>query len=235
MELTSPIAGTVLAVNNSVGDTVGVNSTVSASNSSGSGGSNSNLGTTIFQIGSLNQEEVQISVNQLDATNVHVGQPATVTIDALPGRTFQGSVAIVTPQAVSSSGVITFPVTIAINTPSPLLQPGMTATANIITFQKQGTLTVPRAVVTTKNGASTVEVPGANGKLTSQKVTTGVSDTSNIEITGGLKAGDKVARMTPKRTGSTGTGSSTPTNPTAPRPVGGGGGGVFIGGGGGAP
>jgi len=118
-------------------------------------------------------------------------------------------------------------VTIAINTPSPQLQPGMTATASIITFQKAGTLIVPRAVVTTNNGASTVQVPGPNGKLTPVKVTTGVSDTTDIEITGGLKAGEKVAQLAPKRTTSAAGGTASTT-----RPAGGAGG---FGGGGGPP
>jgi HlyD family secretion protein len=168
MQLTAPIAGTVLAVNNSAGDTVGVSTSAASTGS--------NLGTTVFQIGSLSNQLVQISVNQLDAPSVRVGQQATLQFDAFPGQRFRGSVIVVTPQATTTSGVVNFPVTVAVINPPPTLQPGMTATVNVITFQKPNVLTLPRAAVTTRNGVSTVQVPDANGKVRQVTVTTGVSD-----------------------------------------------------------
>jgi macrolide-specific efflux system membrane fusion protein len=219
MQLESPIAGTVLAVNNSAGDTVGVSTSAASTGS--------NLGTTIFQIGSLSNQLVQISVNQLDAPSVKVGQQATIEFDAFPGQTFRGSVIVVTPQATTTYGVVNFPVTVAVTNPPPTLQPGMTATVNVITFQKPNVLTLPRAAVTTKNGVSTVQVPDSNGKLRQVTVTTGVSDATSIEITGGLQEGDSVAQVTPKRPAT--------AAPRAATPAAGGRQPVFIGGGPGGP
>ena len=83
--LTSPINGTVLTVNNSVGDTI-------------------NAGSVFATIADLSQPQVTIYMNSLDYSNIKVGYTANVVFDPLPNLTYTGKVTLITPQLVNVSG-----------------------------------------------------------------------------------------------------------------------------------
>jgi len=83
---------------------------------------------------------------------------------------------------------------------------GMTANLSIITATKDGVLLVPNTALLPKGASHAVQVLGADGKTTTEvEVQTGLSDSTQTEITSGLKAGDKVV-----------------TNPSVARPTSGG-------------
>jgi multidrug efflux pump subunit AcrA (membrane-fusion protein) len=116
--------------------------------------------------------------------------PSGMPTGAAPGRFPSG-----TPPAGSSdnssapaSGTSAFP---AFTPKAVSLKQGLSASVTITITEKKNVLTVPLRAITTKNGQSTVQV--VEGTLTKTvDVTTGMSDSSNIEITSGLKEGETV-------------------------------------------
>jgi HlyD family secretion protein len=104
------------------------------------------------------QEYASLSLNETDVAKVHVGQPATVTFDALPNVTMPGTVAEVDGIGTVSQGVVTYTVKVGFNQQNPDIKPGMTANATITTASEANAIQVPSAAVKTVNGMSYVQV-----------------------------------------------------------------------------
>ena len=105
--------------------------------------------------------QVEVSIDEADIGRVRPGQPATFTVDAFAGRSFEGKVAQVRKSATIASNVVTYTVVVAFaNTGSQLL-PGMTANARIVTDKREQVLKVPNAALRVRI-AGVVE-PGAPG------------------------------------------------------------------------
>ena len=156
---------------------------------------------------------------------VATGQPATVTITALPGTQLTGTVVEVDPTATVVSNVVTYNALVAVAGPPATLKPGMTASVSVQVASHPNVLEVPTAAIQTQGGASFVNVD-VNGQPVQTPVTTGLQGDSTTEITSGLTAGQQLLV-------STGTVTST-VAPTGARTGTGGAGGGFTGGGGGA-
>jgi hypothetical protein len=146
--------------------------------------------------------------------------------------TATGTVTDVAQVASASSGVATYPVTVAFTDSSNQIDIGTTVTGAIATNVRQNVLQVPILAVSTSNGTSTVTV-ATKGKLpgpeATRPVTIGATANGMVEITSGLREGESVVERVPKFSTTNG---SEPTNGQFPR---GGFGGVRgAGGGGGA-
>jgi HlyD family secretion protein len=128
----SPVKGTVLARNVEPGQTVAAS-----------------LQTPVlFKIaGDLAEMEIVLAIDESDIGQLQVGQEATFTVDAFPDRNFRGKVKQIRLAANNVSNVITFPVVIEVRNSDQVLLPGLTATAQIITSQKNQVLTVPNAAL----------------------------------------------------------------------------------------
>jgi RND family efflux transporter MFP subunit len=164
-------------------------------------------GTSIATLVSDNQS-VAITVNEVDAAKLKVGQKATITFDALPAVSIAGTVSSVNAVGTVSSGVVSYAATVNFDTPNTSVKPGMSATTNIISGTETG-LVVPQSAVKASSGQSYVMVftpPLAGSNTTSGAisavaparvtVTTGLSDTSNVVIEKGLAAGAQVVTQT---------------------------------------
>ncbi|HQU07965.1 MAG TPA: efflux RND transporter periplasmic adaptor subunit [Candidatus Paceibacterota bacterium] len=161
-------------------------------------------GTAVATMVSDNQN-VDISVNEVDAAKLKVGEKATLTFDALPNVSVGGTVSSVNMLGSVSSGVVSYDAVITFDTPNTQVLPGMSVTANIITGSQTG-LVVPQSAVKTVGSQNYVEVfssannrsvAGASSVLpTRVPVTTGLSDNSNIVIENGLRAGEEVVTQT---------------------------------------
>jgi HlyD family secretion protein len=114
-------------------------------------------GTTIATL-ITTEEYADLSLNEADAAKISVGQPATITFDALPSVTMPGSVAIVNPVGTVSQGVTTYDVKISFAQQNSQVKPGMTAEAVITTASSTNALQVPSAAVTTNGNFSTIKV-----------------------------------------------------------------------------
>ncbi|MCL5969969.1 MAG: efflux RND transporter periplasmic adaptor subunit [Patescibacteria group bacterium] len=181
--ITAPMAGTIADLTITQGTQIG-------SPGSTSTGSTNNL-STIATIKTEGNPTVTVNLSETDAAKVKSGQKATITLDALPNKSFTGRVFGINTTGVVSSGVTTYPATIQLDIPNDSILPNMSATANIILDVKSDVLLVPSGAVQLVNGESTVRVL-QNGKLTSMPVEVGNSSDTQTEITSGLNEGDTI-------------------------------------------
>lgn len=187
-EITASISGTVVSKNLSAGDIV--------SNSNAS-----NL-ATIYDLSKL---IVTINVDELDISNVEVGQEVTITADAFEGQVYTGIVEYVSIVGSASGGVTTFPVKISIAEYGNLL-PGMNVTAEIILEEAENVLTVPVGAIfrgnfvllKTDDPSVSDAQTGMMGETAPEgyayvMVEVGLTSSDYAEIISGLEEGDIVA------------------------------------------
>src|SRR3989454_2366642 len=93
-------------------------------------------GDNLFQIADARVLWVDVAIFEQDAAAVRVGTPATITVDALPGRTFRGSVTFIYPQLDEKTRTLT--ARVAVTNVDGALRPGMYATAALATAGRGG-------------------------------------------------------------------------------------------------
>ncbi|MEY4731322.1 MAG: hypothetical protein RL681_268 [Candidatus Parcubacteria bacterium] len=115
------------------------------------------------------QRIAEISLNEVDAANIAVGQTATLTFDALPGLKAEGAVSAIDTLGTVSQGVVNYVVKITFDTPDERVKPGMSVSASITTATKENVLLVPNAAVKTEGELTYVEVLDTFGSATSTR------------------------------------------------------------------
>lgn len=228
--ITAPMSGVVSNLSITPGLTISGGSSTSTigSNTNSNTGSSQTVGTITLKDST---PQAVVNLTEIDVVKVKPGQKVTLTLDALPDKTFTGKVSAINTNGSVSSGVTTYPTTITFDTAVDTIYPNMAVNATIITDIKDNVILVPSAAVQTTNGQSVVRVM-RNGQITQVPVEIGSSNDTQTEIISGVNVGDEVI------TGSTtpgGTGSQGGTSPFGGGGFGGrGGGGAVIRGGGGA-
>jgi multidrug efflux pump subunit AcrA (membrane-fusion protein) len=228
--VTAPITGyiTTLSINN--GDQLGSSGTSSSSRTSGGVSTSSSSNSAPIIISNLSDLQAQVQIAETDRPKVKTGQKVEVTFDAVPDLTITGKVRQIDAVGTSSSGVVTYNVTVSFDVQDKRLNPGMTASASIITQVLTDVLLVPNAAVKTDaTGASYVQVLATpNGTPTNVTVTVGPAGDTETQITSGLTGNENVVTQTISA------GSTSSTGTRSGLSVIGGGGRGFGGGGGGA-
>jgi HlyD family secretion protein len=192
--LTAPFDGVVAAVN------LVPDSTISS-------------GTTAVTLVDTSKLHIEVNLSETDAAKVQVGQPVTLTFDALPDATLTGTVTSVAPVATEDQNVVTYAVQIEFEPGDTAVKVGMSATADIQVDQTTGALLVPSRAIQTSGDAKTVTVQQGDTTVT-VPVETGLTSNGKTEIvsSGGngvaaLKAGDVV--VVPSTTTSTSSTTNT--------------------------
>jgi len=201
--VTAPIAGTITEVNIKNGDEVsaGSSSQSSTSSSSTSSSTNSSTSTSSKSSGAILIENFDslraiIAINETDIPKVAKDQKATLTVDAIPDLTLTGKVIEIAQKGTNTQNVITYDVTISIDSIDNRLRPEMTVFADITTEVKQDVLYIPSsAVKSDSSGGHYVQVM-KNGIPETVSVTIGISNDTDTEITSGLSEGDTVVTQT---------------------------------------
>ena len=181
--VTSPIDGVVLSRDVQVGDAV---SSILVLGSTA---------TLVMTLGDTHEVYVKGKVDESDIAKVYLGQAARIKVQSFRDKTFAGRVTKIAPLGVEKDNVTTFEVQISIDNPGGELKANMTANGEIVLEEHKHVLTVPeQAVLYDKDRNATVWVPDANGKDGHRVVAikVGLSNGSRIEVTSGLKTGDKV-------------------------------------------
>lgn len=139
-----------------------------------------------------NDLTVTTNVVESDLADIKIGQPAAVTVDAV-GSTIEGTVTDISPVATdSSSGVVQYPVTVALkNVPSPA-RPGMSADVAITIASAQNVVTVPASALQGTDGDYAVMTLGTDGTPQRVPVQVGLITNASAEIKSGLDAGTPV-------------------------------------------
>ena len=158
-ELRAPIAGTVASVNGTVGtaESGGGNSAVSSS-SSASGTSGSGSSTGLVTLTGINGMQLVAGFAETDTAKLRVGQPATVTVDALPTTELAAHIIAIAGTATSTSGVVTYNVTFALDRSEAGLKSGMTGNVDVVVAEADNVLHVPTAAVRGSGANATVTV-----------------------------------------------------------------------------
>ncbi|WP_058189258.1 efflux RND transporter periplasmic adaptor subunit [Terracidiphilus gabretensis] len=169
-------------------------------------------GSTFMTIADMSIITAEVKVDETDIVNVKIGQPADVTVDAVPGRVFKGHVTLVGDQALlRSTGVATsqstsgteeakdFKVVITLDQPDETLRPGLSTTAKITTAQKSGVLALPIQALTIK----TVETP-PSGNVQAATKPAGTPEPQGVYVVDKDKSGNLRVHFVTVTTGITG-------------------------------
>jgi len=139
LRVVSPISGIVTRRNIEIGETAVV-------------GTMNNAGTVLLTIADLSVIETEIEVDETDIPFISIGQPAKITIDALPDKTFPGHVTEVGNSPIQATAgqqrATNFKVTVTIDGTVPNVRPGFTCTAVITTATRKQVLGVPNQAMT---------------------------------------------------------------------------------------
>ena len=124
--ITAPISGTVTTKNVNAGENV----------------QNGNSATALAVIYDLSEVTFEMNIDELDISNVKVGQTVEVTADAFEDQTFEGTVTKVSMEGTAANGVTYYPVTVTMTEYGGLL-PGMNVTGVIILDEAEDALAIP--------------------------------------------------------------------------------------------
>jgi HlyD family secretion protein len=189
--LTAPFDGVVSAVTVQVGASSGASSSSSGSSSSTSSGG----GGAAITLVDRSKLHIDINLSETDAAKVQIGQPVTLTFDAMPSVTIQGKVATIAPAATVSQNVVTYPVQVEFDPGSSPVKVGMSATADIQIQQINNAILVPsRAVQTSGNSKSVTVLQGAQRVPVTVQVQTGATSNGQTEILGCVATGGQCLR-----------------------------------------
>ena len=180
--ITAPISGTIIEKDAKVGDAV-------------------KAGDTLCIVYDLSYLEMSINVDELQISSISVGQKVQITADAVPDKTYVGTVTRVSMKGTSNGGTTTYPVTIRIDDTDGL-RPGMNANAEIVVAEANNALVVPNAavvrgsyVLVTKDSPSAANADTAMAApegFVYVPVKTGVSDDDYTQIVSGIQEGDTI-------------------------------------------
>jgi HlyD family secretion protein len=134
---------------------------------------------------------VSAPIDEVDAPSIRAGLPVRVTVDALPGRSFPGTVRRVAPYVLDvEKQARTVEVEVSFDHPNevPWLLPGQTADVEVILERKDGALRVPTAAVLEGNRVLVL----ADGKLVERTFTPGLANWAFTEVDSGLEPGEAV-------------------------------------------
>jgi len=187
-EIRSPLKGIVLEVNVEEGDFV-------------SSGTSASGGTTPVVVADLSTMKVDVPVNEVDIPRVRIGQTARITLDAFPGKTFEGQVVAVAYQGKTSENVVTYDTTVHLANPDNLLRAGMTANVEIIIQEKENALLVPASAVKEEGQRTFVFVKNAQGQPERRAVVLGIRNDAFVEVMEGLQEGEEVFVTPPEGAG----------------------------------
>jgi HlyD family secretion protein len=177
-------------------------------------------GSTIMTIADMSVVTAEVKVDETDIVNVQMGQPADVTVDALPGKVFKGHVTLVGDQALlRSTGVATsqstsgteeakdFKVVVTLDNPSTELRPGLSTTAKITTAHKADVLSLPIQALTMHNPDD--DKPNGQGGVqaasNSSAPPAGTPPVQGVYVVNKDSSGKLRAKFVPVTTGITGT------------------------------
>jgi HlyD family secretion protein len=179
-------------------------------------------GSTLMTLADMSVITAEVKVDETDIVNVAMGQPADVTVDALPGRVFKGHVTQVGDQALlRTTGIATsqsttgteeakdFKVVVTLDHPSDDLRPGLSTTAKITTANKPNALTIPIQALVERNPVEEKALAANAGKPPTKGAPANATpaDTKLVQGVYLLKPERKKLRVdfVPVKTGITGT------------------------------
>ena len=178
----APFDGTITQAEPSIGDQV-------------------TAGTVAFRIDDVSHMLVDLQVSEVDINNVTIGQPATLTFDAILTKEYHGKVVEVGQAGDTVQGVVSFTVTVELTDADELVKPGMTAAVNVVIEEQKDVLLIPNRAVRLVDGERVVYVL-VDGQPVQVKIKLGTSsDTMSVLVGGNIKEGDQIILNPPSNNG----------------------------------
>ena len=169
--LTSPITGVVTARNYDPGDMTGTQ--------------------PVLTVGQLSPVvKVLIGISENDMNLVKKGMPVSITLDAFPGETFEGTVNRIYPTVDTSTR--TFMAEVRISNPGERIKPGMFARVSFDMGSKHNVVVPDRAVVKQTGSGNKYVYVYSNGRVSYKKVELGQRLGDSYELISGINDGDTV-------------------------------------------
>lgn len=202
VRVVSPISGLVTRRNIEEGETAVV-------------GTMNNPGTVLLTIADLSVIETEIEVDETEIPSIEIGQPAKVTIDAIPDKTFPGKVTEVGNSPIQATGAsaaqraTNFKVVVTIDGEVPGVRPGFTCTAVVTTATRKKVVAVPiqamtvREMIVDEKGQIVRPPPRAPGEARPRATAPPepTAGQSRKELEGVFAVKDGIAVFTPVKTG----------------------------------
>lgn len=157
-------------------------------------------GKPLLTIGDLSTLVVKADFNQIDVARIAIGQKVSLTLDALPGRSFTGTVTRIAPASTQPKGkdIEVFPIEATVDGKAEGVRPGMTADLRVHLDKKPNVMSLPiEAVVKEKDSGKsfvTRVISAEKGPPKTEKVEvkTGAKNDRELEIRDGIKEGDRI-------------------------------------------
>jgi HlyD family secretion protein len=176
--ITAPFAGTITEVSLKPGDLI-------------------SPGTVAFRLDDLSALLVDVQVSEVDINRIQIGQPVSLTFDAILNREYSGRVSEVGQVGNAIQGTVNFDVTVEITDADEQVKPGMTAAVNIVISELDDVLLVPNRAVRVRDGQRVVYVL-QDGLPDPVEITLGASSESVSQvIDGDLREGDPIVLNPP--------------------------------------
>jgi RND family efflux transporter MFP subunit len=155
-------------------------------------------GQPVIKIPDLSEMMVKTTINEVQISQLDLGQNAVVTVDALEGKMYYGHVSRVASLARRelTTNIKVFDVEVQIDSTDGLLRPGMTCDCQIVTGRIKDATFVPVQAVFQKNDTTVVYVISA-GRPKMRKVRIGAKGTNFVVVEKGLQGGEKVCMRDP--------------------------------------
>jgi len=177
LRIVSPISGIVTRRNIEIGETAMI-------------GTMNNAGTVLLTIADLSVIETEIEVDETDIPFIQIGQPAKITIDALPDQTFPGRVTEVGNSPIQATAgqqrATNFKVVVTVDGKVPNVRPGFTCTAVITTATRKQVLGVPIQAMTLRE-----VVVDDKGQIVRREQTPGTTPLPHASAPAELKPGQQ--------------------------------------------
>jgi HlyD family secretion protein len=176
-------------------------------------------GSTLMTLADMSVITAEVKVDETDIVNVRLGQPAEVTIDAIPKKVFHATVSEIGNNAiVRSTGVATsqqasasqeakdFKVVVTLQDPPEDLRPGLSTTAKITTATRSNVVTIPIQALTIRREEDLEAASAEKGSVQAAAPQKDASkNKKDSEVQGVFVIRDKKAQFVPVQTGITGT------------------------------
>jgi HlyD family secretion protein len=150
-------------------------------------------GTPLLRMADMTELIFRGTVDEIDVGKIGEGMACELQIGALPGKTIEGKVSLISLKARKDDRTTVFPVEIIITDKgNATLRAGYSSNANIIISRRDSVLAIPERVVTFRNDSAFVRIPIGEESSEERYIKTGLSDAIMIEILEGLQEGKEV-------------------------------------------
>jgi len=130
-------------------------------------------------------------IDEIDVSNVELGQEAVITLDALPDKEVTGKMTFISQVGTVRAGVVSYKTIITLENPDEELRDGMSATADIMVESRENALLIPNRAIQSSLDSPWVEVI-AGEQIEKRQVILGLTDDVYTEVLSGLEEGEMV-------------------------------------------